>query len=103
MKKITKHNFLNEKTELNFKTIVSGVLFIVLLAFDIWLDTYNKTAFFIIFSIILFIILSVSILGIIVEHKTRHLPTPYYIVEDIFIHVREKKYTLNTLIEYIIL
>ena len=90
MNKITKHNFLSEKTKLNFKTIISVVAFIILLALEIWLHTDNKTAFFVIFSIILFIIISVSILDIILKHKTKHLPSPYYIVEDKFIHVREK-------------
>ena len=91
MNKITKHNFLSEKTKLNFKTIIFGVVFIILLAFKIWLHTDNKTPFFVFFSIILFIMISVSILEIISKHKTKHLPSPYYIVEDIFIHVREKE------------
>ena len=90
MNKITKYNFLSEKTKLNFKTIISAVAFIILLALEIWLHTDNKTAFFVIFSIILFIIISVSILDIILKHKTKHLPSPYYIVEDKFIQVREK-------------
>ena len=91
MNKITKHNFLSEKTKLNFKTIISGVVFIILLALEIWLHTDNKTNFFIIFGVILFIILAVSIFDIVLKYKTKHLPSPYYIVEDIFIHVREKE------------
>ncbi|MBQ8203816.1 MAG: hypothetical protein IJZ75_06005 [Clostridia bacterium] len=91
MNRITKHNFLSEKTKLNFKTIISGAAFIILLALEIWLHTDNKITFFIIFGVILFIILAVSILDIVLKYKTKHLPSPYYIVEDTFIHVREKE------------
>ena len=45
MNKITKHNFSSEKTKLNFKTIISGAVFIILLALEIWVHTDNKTAF----------------------------------------------------------
>ena len=91
MNKITKHNFSSEKIKLSFKTIISGAVFIILLALEIWLHTDNKTNFFIIFGVILFIILAVSIFEIVLKYKTKHLSSPYYIVEDIFIHVREKE------------
>lgn len=34
----------------------------------------------------------VCILEMILKRKTQHLPSPYYIVEDVFIHVFEKEY-----------
>lgn len=91
MKKITKQNLLGEKAELNFKTIVEAIFFVICMGFVFWLRIDNKVIFFIVFAVFLFIMLSICILDIIITRKTKHLPSPYYIVEDVFIHVFEKE------------
>lgn len=92
MKKITKDNFNQEKIEFNLKTVIGTCIVCVLIVFEMWLKIDDKILFFVITFIFIFIILVVCILEMILKRKTQHLPSPYYIVEDVFIHVFEKEY-----------